>query len=588
MVSPSKKCRVDYLILFSFAGFMVLLLTIVSIIAYNSFARELVNSASFYQQTLLMEYNKKIAAQMLLIEQKTLIASRETEIIEYATMNLSEEERQGKFNNIKYILANIKYSTPIIHSFYLYLDRGEEQDLTIPAPVYYKPLSKIPNESWVSWLVDQDEFWIGEHIIPTDQGDTPVISFARRLRDRNGNFIGLIVTNVRSSVLKDTMGNLYSDSNRYLMDAQGRLLTYMGDRKQIELVSDFAKNMAASGNSGDIQELRPHWLIVGSKFFYTDLYMIEVTPWSEVTSGGTRLLYILVPVGLIAIVLALMFTLYLTKQFTRPIHRLLRAMKTFSVGQPAELPQDYRNEFGVLFRGYHHLIEQIQELVDSLEEQYQRQRVAEIKTLQAMINPHFLYNTLDQLNWMAIQAEQHKISHILSLMGKMFRIVLSNGESMITVSEEIKHIECYLQIQQIRSNNQITYQLDIADDVWELYLPKLTLQPFVENAIVHGFHNRKHGFVEIGIRKEEEMLHIRIIDDGVGISDHWEQASQKKTGGYGIRNVRERIEAYFGEPYGYEIGRRAEGGTEVSIRLPVLREKTNPMRESEDVENRNH
>ena len=587
MTNPFKTYRIDYLILFSFAGAMVALLLIVTIIAYNSFARELVNSASFYQQTLLMEYSKKIAAQMLLIEQKTLIASREMEIIEYATLPLTAEERRAKFNNIKYILANIKYSTPIIHSFYLYLEEGEEQDLTIPSPVYYKPLSRITNESWVSWMVNQEEFWIGEHIIPTDQGDTPVISFARRLYDRDGAFIGLLVTHIRSSVLKDTMGHLYSDANRYLMDKDGRLLTSMGDVKQVKIASDFTKRMAEQELSGGIREIRPHWLIVGSKFFYADLYMVEVTPWSDVTKGFTRLLYVFLGIGLVAILCVIFLTFYLSRQFTTPIHRLLMAMKTFSLGQPTPLPQDYRNEFGVLFRGYNQLIEKINELVHSLEEQHQRQRVAEIETLQAMINPHFLYNTLDQLNWMAIQSEQHHISHILSLMGKMFRIVLSNGETMITVRDEITHIECYLQIQQIRTNHRFTYELDVADEVRDLYLPKLTLQPFVENAFMHGFNNRKDGHLQVAVRTAEDALLIRIIDNGVGIQDNWESAGRKKSGGYGIRNVRERIHAFFGPSYGCQLSRRPEGGTEVSIRLPLVHEKFNPVRENH-VEDRNH
>ncbi len=136
------------------------------------------------------------------------------------------------------------------------------------------------------------------------------------------------------------------------------------------------------------------------------------------------------------------------------------------------LPEDYRNEFGVLFSGYRKLIDRIQQLYVSLEDQYKRQRSAEIKALQAMINPHFLYNTLDQLNWMAIEAGQDRMSRILELMGTMFRIGLSNGESLITLREELLHTECYLKIQQLRWEEGLTVEIDVPEQLQHFFYPQ--------------------------------------------------------------------------------------------------------------------
>ncbi|GAA3333135.1 hypothetical protein GCM10020331_096020 [Ectobacillus funiculus] len=239
-----------------------------------------------------------------------------------------------------------------------------------------------------------------------------------------------------------------------------------------------------------------------------------------------------------------------------------------------QLPSDYHNEFGLLFQGYRRLMNRIEELYRSLEEQHRRQRKAEILALQAMINPHFLYNTLDQVNWMAIEAGQEQISRVLELMGKMFRIGLSNGESVIRIEEELTHLECYMEIQQIRWGEGLTFTTEIPNHIKEYYIPKLTFQPFVENALMHGFHGRSTGSINIAAYEIEDDLLFTVSDNGVGIrADAEMNKKKKKTGGYGMRNVRERMESYFGHPYGIEVDSEEGKGTTISIRIPKLREK---------------
>jgi two-component system sensor histidine kinase YesM len=260
----------------------------------------------------------------------------------------------------------------------------------------------------------------------------------------------------------------------------------------------------------------------------------------------------------------------------KPIGLLLQEMSRNSVNvNKISLPKGYRNEFGALFSGYRKLIERIQELYASLEDQYRRQKEAEIKALQAMINPHFLYNTLDQLNWMAIAGGQEKMSRILELMGKMFRIGLSNGESVISIRDELLHMECYMQIQQIRLGEQFVLRVDVPETMKDLSIPKMTLQPFIENAIMHGFHGKKEGTIEVCAEiTKDAVVVFRITDNGIGLRNDWQEPKKRKTGGYGIRNVRERIDIYFGGSYGLELMPNTDGpGTTVLIRIPALNNK---------------
>ncbi|MNC33488.1 Sensor histidine kinase YehU [compost metagenome] len=187
-----------------------------------------------------------------------------------------------------------------------------------------------------------------------------------------------------------------------------------------------------------------------------------------------------------------------------------------------------------------------------------------------MINPHFLYNSLDQVNWMAIEASQPQISSMLSHLGQFFRLALSNSDSLVPLSEELAHIESYLQFQKIRWEDRLEYRFIAADEVKSLFVPKIILQPFVENAFIHGFHGKQRASLTIAVSiLEGQLLQITVMDNGRQLQENWMEKRSAK-GGYGLRNVRERITAMFGSTYGFTLGNSPEGGTQAVIRLPVL------------------
>jgi two-component system sensor histidine kinase YesM len=186
-----------------------------------------------------------------------------------------------------------------------------------------------------------------------------------------------------------------------------------------------------------------------------------------------------------------------------------------------------------------------------------------------MINPHFLYNSLDQINWMAIEASQPQISHMLSHLAHFLRGALTNTDSLVSLPEEIAHIESYLEFQKIRWEDGLHYRFDITEEAKELYVPKILLQPFVENAFIHGFHGKQKAMLVIDARVYEEQLQIRITDDGRKLREDWADKRSAK-GGYGLQNVRERIEALFGPVYGFNLKSLPEGGTQAIIMLPKL------------------
>lgn len=583
MRSPIKRFRINALLAVSFAGGFIILLILVCATSYFLSSRELASNTSFYQQRLLNELNKQVAAEMRSIEQISLTISKNNDLNNLLTLSVDDYYTRNKAQEdlTNFNLLKIIYSTPNIESIQLYM---KQSVFTNPRSyVQIANLDQASKEEWYGAALKSDFSWIGEREIQTFQGSMPVVTFARKLFSSSFEYQGMLLINVKVKVLQNMMQEDKSAATRFLLDTGGRPILSTSNMNRIplnleNLIPNIKDNSGylhirteSSGTSGKGKEDN---LIVWSRTFSEGWLLLEVTPWSQITAGSVKLATTVFTIGLTAIVFVLLFTFYLSRSFTKPIILLTRLMARYPADdQRPKLPVDYSNEFGHLFNGYNWLIDRIEELYRSLEAEHLQQRKAEMKALQAMINPHFLYNTLDQLNWMAIEAGHTRMSHVLELMGKMFRVGLSNGESLISLEQELVHTVSYLQIQQIRWEEGLTYTINIPESAMPLFIPKLTLQPFVENAIMHGFHGRKIGHIEIEAVVNEHELAITIRDDGCGLEPDWDKGTKRKTGGYGIRNVRERLEAYFGYPYGITMKKGEAGGTVVGIRLPKQTQK---------------
>ncbi|WP_129728977.1 sensor histidine kinase [Ectobacillus funiculus] len=574
MQNPFKYYRIGSLFFGSFAGLIIILFGIVIWISYHYSVKEMVNKTSYYQESILNGLNKQMAIQARDIEEISLAASRNNGIQKYITGIDDEYTRFRTAMDMTSDLSNLAYSIPIIYSVQMYLDNPPASEMQ--GPITYSDLQNLQNEKWYTSVIDSDFSWIGQHTITTFRGDISVVSFARKIYDTNGEFKALLVFNIKAADLEALIQGEDQASNRILLDSGGRPIISTGNLSVKEYSQLIEKIGLLSGKVDNQWSMKyTDSFIVWSKPFNSDWLILQITPWNDLTKESRMMATILLSIGIIAIVIALLITLYLSKQFTKPILILTKGMNDYpATFREEQLPSDYHNEFGLLFQGYRRLMNRIEELYRSLEEQHRRQRKAEILALQAMINPHFLYNTLDQVNWMAIEAGQEQISRVLELMGKMFRIGLSNGESVIRIEEELTHLECYMEIQQIRWGEGLTFTTEIPHHIKEYYIPKLTFQPFVENALMHGFHGRSTGSINIAAYEIEDDLLFTVSDNGVGIRADAEMNKKRKTGGYGMRNVRERMESYFGHPYGIEVDSEEGKGTTISIRIPKLREKS--------------
>lgn len=237
---------------------------------------------------------------------------------------------------------------------------------------------------------------------------------------------------------------------------------------------------------------------------------------------------------------------------------------------------DGRDEIGNLARSFNRMIQKIRELVDRLKQSQQLQKEAEMKALQAQINPHFLYNTLATINWMAMDNNTEKIISMVDNLSVFYRLSLNKGWQFLRIGDEINQLKAYAEIQKIRLDDKINVFYRISENIKEYYTLKLILQPFVENAILHGAgdKNSATNIVIKGCENDGKII-LEVIDDGVGMRAVPEPSDYPASGGYGIRNVHEKIRLQYGSEYGVEIFSRIGIGTIVIIKIPIVEQNPN-------------
>ena len=226
-----------------------------------------------------------------------------------------------------------------------------------------------------------------------------------------------------------------------------------------------------------------------------------------------------------------------------------------------------------------HMVGQIQHLLATVRSEELNLRKTELRALQAQINPHFLYNTLDSISWMCERGKNAEAVRMVNALARLFRISISRGHELIPIRNELQHAESYLQIQSYRYKNQFVYSFDVDEDCLDYLCNKITLQPIIENAIYHGLNGLvDEGDISISIKSEGEDVIFTVADNGMGMSESQIASILSKersdSTGIGLKNVDDRLKIYFGSSYGITIESVPDEGTQVHIRMPKVTEES--------------
>lgn len=311
------------------------------------------------------------------------------------------------------------------------------------------------------------------------------------------------------------------------------------------------------------------WIIVNAvdqSFLFSKVYMTQ---------------RLTITFGILALLFSIIIIFYVTRNFSGSIGKILHAMKTAQEGELSvrvELDDD-GDEMSAIAARFNKMIYKINKLVEEVRAATFKQKEAEIRALEAQINPHFLYNTLDAINWMAIEKDEHEISNMLKSLAQILRYSVNKSNSIVKLREEIEWLKQYIYLQQTRFNYSFECFMEVDENVLDFNIHKLLFQPFIENVIIHGFEGiNKGGVLDIGIKGWENSIMIVIRDNGKGIDPETvsklnspdDKEITAKGSGLGVSNVFNRIKMYYGDSGSWQVESETGKGTTITLKIPKL------------------
>jgi len=316
------------------------------------------------------------------------------------------------------------------------------------------------------------------------------------------------------------------------------------------------------------------------EYMYTYLYY-EAVHLDALQTTMIRNMVVLMGVVVVLSLVLLYFLLTKSRKLSRrivdPIDRICERLEAIGKGSllVCEPIQADVEEVQLLSDGIESMVGHLKRQIDKNTEQEKQRRRTELALLQAQINPHFLYNTLDTIIWLIESGEISEAVTMVSSLSNYFRFSLSRGKNVITLAEEEQHIRSYLEIQQMRYRDLMEYEIDIPDQLKYFLLPKLTLQPLVENALYHGIKNRRRkGFIHVTGRTQYERMILEVADDGPGMTEERLEEvraslADGRREGFGLRTVHQRIQILFGGEYGLAVESTPDIGTRIIVTIPM-------------------
>ena len=394
-----------------------------------------------------------------------------------------------------------------------------------------------------------------------------------------------IIDNVNKRI-KDIIKNVRSIENRTRLDVTLRTMETL--KKYVDLIgSQIQENMPVAENEKVLEEVRSVSSLVEDDIQEFMLYEVQECAVVKTEIEGKMNKWIITNIIVLFILLtfSLIAAWLISGSITRPITELHKTTTSIAAGNlDVRVENKNVDEISGLSMSFNVMIEKIKELIENSKKEQELLKKSELKVLQAQINPHFLYNTLDTIVWMAESNKNEQVIEIVKAFSKFFRITLSKGKEWISVRDEIEHIRSYLIIQKIRYRDILDFEIEVSPEIFEYRILKLTLQPVVENALYHGVKNKRSGGTILikGRYEEENTLVFEVTDDGIGITqDKLDKIQQElddesmeviiKDSGFGLTNVQQRIKLYYGKQYGLKIESDYGKGTRVSLKVQAER-----------------
>ena len=571
-----------------FATVAVLVLSAVVIVTGVSMKftnTSIFENSSEYTHTIIQQMNQNIDSYIDYMENIAYLISSNEDVQDYLfDEKIDNEGRYRILNQLQTILdsrSDIRNVGIISKNGRMLINDGSKsvnQDLDLNTQEWYataleKPTGPILTSSHVQHIISGERPW--------------VITLSRGIRDRSGSgekegvfFIDLNYSAISELCDQSTVG---TKGYAFILDAKGNIVYHPQQQQlynelqteNISLIMDTDEDtvLTGTGNDGKLYSI--------SRSEKTGWTVVDCTNVKELLSKSRQAQSVYVLTAIILVIVALLFSRFMSRSITLPIQKLRDSMKKVQEGDfsVSDVVVDSKNEIGSLTKSFDVMTHRIHELMEQNVHEQEEKRKSELKALQSQINPHFLYNTLDSIIWMAEGKKNEEVVLMTASLARLLRQSISNEDEVVPIANEVEYARGYLTIQKMRYKDKLEFQIEVDSSILYIPLIKLVLQPIIENAIYHGlkYKESKGLLIVKGFMKDGNAV-LQVIDDGVGMDEETLAHIYDKhkvnyhSNGVGVYNVQKRLKLYYGEDYGITYTSELGKGTTATITIPGRQE----------------
>lgn len=598
LIMPHNKCTIRRGLVIYYSLLIVIILIAIVTINMVITTNVLKSNTSYYASQAIIKTREKIDAVLKQIEyyskiivynkqfQKTLIN------LKNVGYNSNSWESLNMINNLHKMLADFYATMPEVYSIGIYF--SEDDALFFKSSNYYDDKSRqvaIENSMKQLDIVRKKIMWV-----PNCRLDNNLSVFVLQrkiIETETLEEIAVLVLNIRTDYLNEVLGESIPSrpGSVYIISSEGEVISSInnynnGNDMQFEDLTYTSVQRILEEEGGSFSsEINTKSVIINfDTSLSTGWKTVSIIPMEEINAPVIRNQLLLVIVGLIGFIFAFILSLIISASIVKPIKNLRNVMKEVSKGNfNATIEAGNFIETRELGEGFGKMLKDLNDMINKVYVHEIREKDAKFKALQSQINPHFLYNTLETINYILVIDEKYELSRVVTNLGDILRYSISGEKNTALLKDEIENIEKYLYIQKYRFGERLDYIIDISEEALGCIMLKLLIQPIVENAVVHGIEKKiGKGIIKILGTIEDNTLVISIQDNGIGIplstlsevlDDKTDEGMYDKNTHLGIKNVNDRIKFYYGEQFGLKISSEEGKGTLVKIFIPAITRK---------------
>ncbi|AIQ17905.1 histidine kinase [Paenibacillus sp. FSL H7-0357] len=566
-------------ILFAIILLVFIPVIVMGIVTYANFSSAMEKKSSNFYWISLLETDRKLKfalSEISYITNSAIISPKIQETLKQPDFVLTYDIKQD--------INNLLINHPMITSFSLY---GKDRLIyQYNAPM---PFNEMRHQNWYRAMEEAEgrPVWSGPGENGSEATGNPVLVQSRIIKDSYSlEDIGYLVVYVKPDLLDQIFWEAATlkKGDILLVNKQGNIVfNKSGEHIGQQTHFPFLQEGYAQAQDYYIDNYQGEKsLITFLPSHNLDWNLVAITPMNLISSESDSIRNLAIILSTVSLLSAFLFDRYFIRRLVRSINSAVNGMKRVKQGifTPITTPLRSDDESDLLIDGFNRMSSQISELIEQVQTEQGRKKEAEMQALMAQINPHFIYNSLESINSMAVLAGNRDISKMVISLGRLLRISISQNQELIPLQMEFEHVRHYLDIQKFRFEDKFSYAIDLPDTLRNVMTQKLIVQPIVENALYHAIEQmEEHGVITIGAQETGKDIIIIVKDNGPGfdlatLMSLWntEHSNPKKysDSGVGLKNVHERLNIRFGNPYGILVCSSPGFGSTICIRIPKI------------------